>query len=330
MVCVPAGEFTMGSDEGNYDEAPAHRVWLPAYYIDKYEVTVAEFAAFVRVTGGADAIEGSWFRYSAEGCLDLLEHFEKRHGSSLADFERTIPATADARGPLNADKLRWQATLAALRVMLGAQDQRTLTTVKEFAALPQIQALVQTQANLPVRGVSWRDAAAYARWAGKRLPTEAEWEKAARGTEARLYPWGNDWNPSKARAALDEAAGPAPVGTHPGGASAYGCHDMAGNVWEWCEDWYGPATYAEPSHAQNPRGPAGLANGVLPTQDPSAKLFRENKQGRETDTRKVIRSGCWAGGAMSQAAFNNRTTRRLWSNPAYSSADTGFRCAKDF
>ena len=328
MILVPAGDFIMGADDGNYDEAPAHRVRLSAYYIDRCEVTVAEFAAFVRAAGMVDTVEGPWFRYSVEGCVDLLAHYERRYGTTAAAFSPPQADGADALR-LDADVLRWRAGVAALRVLLGSDEGLAGQGSAVLAATPRVQELIHLQAQLPVRGVSWRDAAAFAGRYGKRLPTEAEWEKAARGIDGRIYPWGVAWDATRCRAALDETAGPAPVGSHPSGASSFGCLDMAGNVWEWCADWYGPASFQGAEGAVDPTGPPGLSNGELPAQDPGAKLFRENRQGRETDTRKVIRGGCWARGAISQAEFNTRTTRRLWANPGYWADDTGFRCAKD-
>ncbi|MFV1994466.1 MAG: formylglycine-generating enzyme family protein [Verrucomicrobiales bacterium] len=282
MLLVPAGEFLMGSAEGNADEGPPHRVNVSAFYIDKYEVTNEAFAEFVRKSGKYEEIEGSWFRYYAPGCRELIAHYGKREST------------------------RRSAAEAALKMMPKGDH-----------------------AKFPVRGVTWRDAAAYAKWAGKRLPTEAEWEKAARGTKGWLYPWGSQWNAKLCRAGLEPEAGPVAVGSFPGGVSVYGAYDMAGNVWEWVADWYGEDYYATSKNAVDPEGPKGLPNGQLPGSSEKAGVpYSAKQQGRESDTRKVIRGGGWAGMPKGQAQFNSRCARRLWSNPSYWHQDTGFRCAK--
>ncbi len=152
MVLVPAGEFWMGSDDGDSNTKPRHRVILDAFSIDRQEVTNALYQRFMSATG------------------------------------RPAPAA-------------WNDS------KYNAQQQ-------------------------PVVGVSWHDADAYCRWAGKRLPTEAEWEKAARGTDGRKYPWGDQWDASRANSDESRFGRPGEVGSHPTGASPYGAHDMAGNVRE--------------------------------------------------------------------------------------------------
>ncbi len=149
------------------------------------------------------------------------------------------------------------------------------------------------QDNHPVVNVSWDDAKAYADWAGVALPTEAEWEKAARGTEGRIYPWGNEWDAVKCQFNKQETA---PVGSFPAGASPYGCLDMAGNVWQWCADWYG-ADYYSNSPSRNPTGP-------------------------ETAYWRVLRGGSWSNDSSAYLRASNRVS----GAPSGRGGSIGFRC----
>ena len=198
MVLIPAGEFQMGSNSGDSNEKPIHSVYIDAFYMDEYEVTNAEYAAFLNAKGKHTESGKTW--------LDI--------GSA---------------------HVRIEYVAGVYRVKAGYE-------------------------NHPVTFVSWYGAMAYAAWAGKRLPTEAEWEKAARGNLAGLtYPWGNTIDSSKAnynRHIGDTTA----VGEYT--ANGYGLYDMAGNVWEWCLDGYDIGFYAV-SPSQNPLSGANSIEWIL-------------------------------------------------------------------
>ena len=178
----------------------------------------------------------------------------------------------------------------------------------------------QGHADHPVRFVTWHDALAYCQWAGRTLPSEVQWELAARGPRSLTYPWGPKWRDGLARVDLAVDAGPSTVGAYPGGASPCGAMDMAGNVWEWVHDWYDRYYYqrfADIPVAAEPRGPEDGA--------PPEPRFVDSgtAAGNERSTRKVIRGGGW----VRPGRYHARGSRRMWGNPAYWFNDTGFRCA---
>lgn len=185
MVYIPAGEFWMGSDDKDENEKPMHKVYVDAYYIDKFPVTNAEFVRFVEATGYVTEAE--------EAGKGWIWQSEWREVAGACWRHPTGPGSA-----------------------------------------------VDDKMDNPVVLVSWNDSRAYCRWAGKRLPTEAEWEKAARGTDARKWPWGNEWDPSRLNSGERGHGTTTPVGSYGVGSSPMGVSDMAGNVWEWVDEWYKP------------------------------------------------------------------------------------------
>ena len=253
MVWIPGGEFSMGSDDPTSslcggkdampDARPIHRVYVDGFWMDRTEVTNAQFAEFVKATGYVTIAE------QTPRAEDFPDAPPENLVAGAVVF--TPPATPV---PLT-DHFQWWSYVRGANWRHPAGPGSELTGREKH----------------PVVHVGYADAVAYAKWAGKRLPTEAEWEFAARGGRAgELYAWGNDLKPGgKWMANIFEGkfpvkdtgedgyAGIAPVAQFP--ANAYGLHDVAGNVWEWVSDWYRPdyfARLAASGVARNPQGPA--------------------------------------------------------------------------
>jgi formylglycine-generating enzyme required for sulfatase activity len=221
QVFVPAGSFMMGSEDGEENERPVHEVTLDSFWIDKTEVTNAQFELFVATTG---------FQTTAE---------REGGGHIFSNNDWVYIEGADWRHPQG--------------------------------PAGNINGLGQH----PVVLVSWDDAAAFCDWTDSRLPTEVQWEYAARGPESPVFPWGDAFDGEKlnhcdrncpfdwADQTVDDGYEfTAPVGTYSEGASWVGALDMAGNVWEWVNDWYDSEYYSN-SPGENPSGPASGEYRVL-------------------------------------------------------------------
>jgi formylglycine-generating enzyme required for sulfatase activity len=213
MVGIPGGTYPIGSDQGREDEPPAHQIMLEPFWIDRYEVTNAQFVTFLQAV--------------------LVGRDVRLTGDAAA-------GTADARVIQGADAV-------LLMEHTSAPDRRTLVALNDEESRIGIKngrLIVQPGFERhPVNEVTWNGARAYCAGRGARLPTEAEWEAAARGREGRLYPWGNQ-PPTAERAVFACRSNETePVGSRPAGATPEGIHDLAGNVAEWASTLYRPYPY---------------------------------------------------------------------------------------
>jgi formylglycine-generating enzyme required for sulfatase activity len=278
MVRIPGGEFTMGTDSawGRPEERPAHRVRVDGFFIDRTEVTNSQFDVFARATGYVTTAE------NAPQAGEILKQLPP--GSPPPRPERLVPGSLVFTGRSDAD---WRHPEGPGSSIAGREHH-------------------------PVVHVSWEDATAYARWCGKRLPTEAEWEFAARGgLEGCTFVWGekpmsrmaNLWQGSfPDRNTLDDGyAATAPVGSFP--PNGYGLFDMAGNVWEWCADLYDPAHYgtrADRGAIVNPAGPSSLPGPERRSQRGGSFLCSDSYCSRY---RPGARQGCAPDTGMSHFGF---------------------------
>ncbi|MDH5324769.1 MAG: formylglycine-generating enzyme family protein [Gammaproteobacteria bacterium] len=281
MVSVPAGDFVMGSEKEDTegvqqrygfpnplyrDERPRRKVSVAAFQIDSYEVSNKLYKLFIL------------------NSKRMMPFHWVNNGYALSE---------EKLKSMDVEKLR----KIAVEYFKLDMDTRKMDKPQLLNAMLEQQKVLDTY---PVGGVNWFEAKAFCEWRGARLPREAEWEKAARGTDGREYPWGNQWDPKITNTGDDAnwENGIAPVGAYPENRSPYGAYDMSGNVWEWVEDWYEP----------------------YPGSDHQSPLFGK--------INRVIRGG---GGGVGHYAISYffRAATRQYSEPELESEDVGFRCAKD-
>lgn len=306
MVWIPGGTFSMGGvnpagmQDGGHetmnDARPVHQVYVDGFYMDATEVTNKAFAAFVKATGYITVAERKPAREEFPDAPEenLVAGSVVFTPAETADLDNHYQWWSYVRGA------NWKHPLGPSSDLTGKE-------------------------NYPVVHISWEDAAAYAKWAGKRLPTEAEWEFAARGGKTgELYTWGNQFKPEGKWMAniyqgkfpqhdegKDGFSGIAPVSQF--SPNTYGLYDMAGNVWEWCSDWYRPDYYEKLSAsglAKNPHGP----DDAYDPMEPGEK-------------KKVQRGGSFL--CTDQYCTRYMVGTRGKGEYRSSSNHIGFRCVKD-
>lgn len=306
MVKIPAGNFIMGgkSDQADRDELPRHQVKVSPFFMDEAEVTNQAFAAFVDATG---------YLTIAEQDINWEEMSK--------DLPPNIPKPADSL--LQAGSLVFRPTEGP--VNLRDYAQWWIWTIGADWKHPKgPESSIEGKMSYPVVHIAWEDAAAYAKWAKKRLPTEAEWEWAAMGgLDDTKFPWGNEpaeqafdkanfWQgqfPYK-NLAKDGYAEAAPVKSYP--PNGYGLFDMAGNVWEWCQDKYRYDGYQQDEAKgtiENPTGPRDSFDPAEPTVP-----------------KNVIRGGSFL--CNDSYCSGYRVARRMKSSKDSGFNHTGFRCVR--
>ncbi len=309
MVLIPEGTYLMGASDEQWRlprELPRHKVHVKSFYMDPHEVTNAQFEKFVDATG---------YSTIAEKPIDW-EELKKQVPPGTPKTTRMKPCKRD----------RW-----FLLLLKCSKSEAIIRSGGDFVKGADWkhpngpESSIEGKDNYPVVQVAYKDAVAYAKWAGKRLPTEAEWEWAARGgLDNKTYPWGNEYiETSPARAnywtgnfpikILNRMVFIMPHAVETFQPNGYGLYDMAGNVWEMCTDWYDPEYYKtfDPQKvADNPKGPT-KSNDPMEPYDP----------------KHVIRGGSFL--CNDSYCSSYRVSARMPTSEDTGMNHMGFRCVKD-
>ncbi len=307
MALIPAGQFQMGgqTEQADQDEFPRHMVAVDSFWMDVHEVTNAQFMAFVKATDYVTIAERpiDWETIKK----DLPPGTPKPADEVLKPGSIVFQKTSGPV-PLHDERQWWNWTIGAnWRQPEGPGSN------------------IDGRLNHPVVHIAWDDAVAYANWAGKRLPTESEWEWAARGGLSNpVYPWGNQAAAQSAHLANfwqgefphedtieDGFGGTAPVKSFQ--ANGYGLYDMAGNVWEWCADWYHADAYKMAAHEGHQHNPQGPDKSFDPREPYTPK--------------RVMRGGSYL--CNDSYCSGYRVARRMKSSQDSGLSHTGFRCVRD-
>jgi iron(II)-dependent oxidoreductase len=227
MVRMPGGAYTIGTDSGRADERPAHLVTLEPFWLDRFEVTNAQFVEF-------------------------LEAVLANRSVDIRLVGNAAPGAADARVIQGDDAMLLMENTPApnRRTLVALNDEQSRISVKEGRLVVQ-----PGFEQHPMNEVTWYGARAFCAWRGARLPTEAEWESAARGREGRVYPWGHQ-PPTPERAIFGRRSNETEaVGSRPLGATPEGVHDLTGNVAEWTSTLYRPYPYRPDDGREEPDAP---------------------------------------------------------------------------